>query len=58
MNRTPETRWSLRLDSWDALAAARRALAAGLAKGMWTPHEAAAGRERLREAGRRLAERN
>jgi hypothetical protein len=58
VNRTPETKWSLCLDSWEALADARRALEAGVRRGMWTAHEADAGRANLRERARRLAERN
>jgi hypothetical protein len=57
MNRT-ETRWSLRLDSWEAIEEARQALEAGVRKGMWTDHEAEVGRANLREAARRLAETN
>jgi hypothetical protein len=58
MDRTPETRWSLRLDTWEAIDEARHALEAGVRKGMWTHHEAAVGRANLREAARRLAELN
>jgi hypothetical protein len=58
MGRTQDQRWSLRWDSPAAVADARRAVEAGKAKGMYSPHDYAVAMERIRQAERANAERN
>jgi hypothetical protein len=58
MSRSIEPKWSIAWDNPRAVSDAKRAVEAGKAKGMFSPHDYAVAMARIRAAERANAERN